>query len=106
MRALGYRTPLGSKVGFVITRNISRAPQDRVVLKQELESNSPPTFRIDYEQYSQLAIRAIWAILAPFGWQEQEIASRSKTITLDNFTHTKCQRNEDNIKMPSPVQQG
>ena len=41
--------------------------------------------QIDFQYYENLAIRAIWAILGPFGWSDEEIKLGNKKYTLFDF---------------------
>ena len=64
-------------------KNVTKDPADRVVLLEEL--NHSEDVRIDIQYYRDLAVRAMWAILAPFGWNEDEIIAGNKTLTLFDF---------------------
>ena len=68
---------------FVVVRCVTKNPADRVVLLEELENSR--NLRIDFSYYRDLAIRAMWAILAPFGWSDDEIIAGSKSVTLFDF---------------------
>lgn len=81
--ALGHDIPPGRKVRFVVAKWVTKDPIDRVVLLEELDRSV--SVRIDFQYYRDLAIRAIWAILAPFGWSDAEIMTGSKTTTLFDF---------------------
>ena len=81
---LGYQIMPGRKVRFVVVNSNSGKVEDRVVLIEEL-SNLPLHVKSDYDYYSRLAVRAIWAILSPFGWSDDEIRSGSKITTLFDF---------------------
>ena len=80
---LGHEIIPGRKARFVVLDSTSNQPIDRVILAEEISTTTVP--KIDYQYYRNLAIRAIWAILAPFGWTEEEISSGVKTATLDDF---------------------
>jgi DNA polymerase I len=82
-RRLGQDILPGRKVRFVATRPSPGVPESRVVLLEELSKNS--TFKIDSDYYQNLAIRAIWAILGPFGWSDEEIRQGQKKYTLFDF---------------------
>ena len=56
---------------------------NRVILAEEIDTASGA--KIDYQYYHDLAVRAIWAILAPFGWSDEEIKVGCKTTTLLDF---------------------
>ena len=81
--SLGHDIPPGRKVRFVVVRRVTKNPADRVVLLEELDNSR--NLRIDFSYYRDLAIRAMWAILAPFGWSDDEIIAGSKTLTLFDF---------------------
>ena len=81
--SLGHDIPPGRKVRFVVVRRVTTNPADRVVLLEELDNSR--NLRIDFSYYRDLAIRAMWAILAPFGWSDDEIIAGSKTLTLFDF---------------------
>ena len=80
---LGHDIPPGRKVRFVVVKNVTKDPADKVVLLEEL--NHSADVRIDIQYYRDLAVRAMWAILAPFGWNEDEIIAGNKTLTLFDF---------------------
>ena len=71
-RRIGQDILPGRKVRFVATKPSPGVPESRVILLEELSENS--NFRIDSDYYQNLAIRAIWAILGPFGWSDEEIS--------------------------------
>ena len=82
-RRLGQDILPGRKVRFVATKPSPGVPESRVVLLEELSNNSK--FRIDCDYYRNLALRAIWAILGPFGWSDEEIEQGRKKYTLFDF---------------------
>ena len=82
-RKLGQDILPGRKVRFVATKPSPGVPESRVILLEELSSNSK--FRIDSEYYQNLAVRAIWAILGPFGWNDEEIRHGRRKYTLFDF---------------------
>lgn len=85
---LGRRIPPGNKVRFAVTSWRNNDINQRVRLSSEIESNTSAVNgqHGDIEFYEPLALRAIWAILSPFGWDESAI-SRSclLPLTLDSF---------------------
>lgn len=85
-RRLGQDILPGRKVRFIVTKQLSGVPESRVALLEELSENS--RFRIDSDYYQNLAIRAIWAILGPFGWSDEEIRQGRKKYTLFDFFDT------------------
>ena len=82
-RRLGQNIPPGRKVRFVATKPSPGVPESRVILLEELSENS--RFKIDSDYYQKLAIRAIWAILGPFGWSDEEIRLGRRKYTLFDF---------------------
>ena len=82
-RKLGQDILPGRKVRFVATKPSPGVPESRVILLEELSSD--PKFRIDSEYYENLAVRAIWAILGPFGWSDEEIRHGRRKYTLFDF---------------------
>ena len=82
-KRLGHNILPGRKVRFVITKRTSGIPESRVILSEELDYVK--SVNIDYEYYERLAIRAIWAILGPFGWTDEEISNGVKKYTLFDF---------------------
>ena len=82
-RRLGQNIPPGRKVHFVATKPSPGVPESRVILLEELSENSG--FKIDSDYYQNLAIRAIWAILGPFGWSDEEIKQGRRKYTLFDF---------------------
>ena len=82
--ALGHEILPGRKARFVVVKCDSKDPADRVVLLEEIDNL--PNLRVDIAYYRELAIRATWAILAPYGWTDSEIAAGSKAITLFDFS--------------------
>ena len=75
--SLGYPLELASKVRFVVCEKDPTNPLHRVVLARECEQMEHPIRRIDVDHYRRLAVRAIWSILAPFGWSEDELLQPS-----------------------------
>ena len=82
-RKLGQDILPGRKVRFVATKPSPGVPESRVILLEELSGNSK--FKIDSEYYQNLAVRAIWAILGPFGWSDDEIRHGRRRYTLFDF---------------------
>ena len=81
---LGFSIEMASKVRFVVCQKDKLNPLQRVVLAQECEHLTYPLRSIDVDYYRRLAIRAIWAILGPFGWSEDELLNRS-FLRLDHW---------------------
>jgi DNA polymerase I len=76
---LGLTPELASKVRFVICSKNVNNPLERVLLAHECETTKHPIRNIDVDHYRRLAIRAVWAILAPFGWSEGELLETNIT---------------------------
>ena len=73
LRVAGYPLELASKVRFVVCTKDAINPLQRVVLARECEHLDGPLRRIDVDYYRRLAVRAIWSVLAPFGWSEEQL---------------------------------
>ncbi len=82
-KALGQKIPPGRKVNFVVTKGNSNSLKSRVLLAEELSFYQNVVPNIPH--YTGLAKRAIWAILGPFGWSDEEILSGKKFTTLFDF---------------------
>ena len=78
----------GSKVKFVVVNDGAKIDHERVILDEEIGFEQHKYKRGDFNYYRKLAIRAIWSILAPFGWDEEEISQYSKRKALVEFTHS------------------
>ena len=77
--------PPGGKIRYVVTNLDATEPTQRVLLAEELPHLSTPTFGCK-QHYATLAERAIWAILAPFGWSTEDIQRKGRQRTLLEFT--------------------
>ena len=77
--ALGFPLELASKVRFIVCTKNPENPLERAVLARELNDRQNIPRRIDVQHYRQLAIRAIWAILSPFGWSEDDLVKTNIT---------------------------
>ena len=82
-RRLGNTILPGRKVRYIATKPVSRSPESKVVLPEELGLGRH--VNLDCEYYEGLAVRAMWAILGPFGWTDEEIAKGTKKYTLFDF---------------------
>ena len=82
-RSLGQNILPGRKVRFVFTKRIPSVPESRIVLSEELDKGLQ--VNVDFPHYEELAIRAIWAILGPFGWTDNEIRHGRRKYTLFDF---------------------
>ena len=81
----GYEVPAGGKVRYVVMNRESEALLDRVLLAEELESFEHGVHAC-VEHYAELAERAIWALLAPFGWTTGQLRNDGRQPTLFAFT--------------------
>ena len=59
-------------------------PLERVRLAEELHGAFSSGFGCS-EHYSELAERAIWALLAPFGWTSERLQSDGRQPSLLDF---------------------
>ena len=86
MRAhqLGYQVPPGGKIRYVVVNVSASEPLERVVLAEELPSSA--TISACASHYNTLAERAVWAILAPFGWSEEDLRGIGRQPTLYEFS--------------------
>jgi DNA polymerase elongation subunit (family B) len=84
-RLHGVTIPPGGKVRFAVIASTGTIQHERVILLEELLHTTVRSERADVEHYRALALRAIWAILAPFGWDEEEITIGQRRITLQNY---------------------
>ena len=84
-RLHGVTIPPGGKVRFAVIASTGTVQHERVILLEELLHTAVRSERANVEHYRALALRAIWAILAPFGWDEEEITIGHRRITLQNY---------------------
>ena len=82
-RNIGQDILPGRKVRYVVTKFRGDDLSSGVILLEELKDKKPVS--IDCKYYERLAVRAIWAILGPFGWSDDEISRGSKKYTLFDF---------------------
>jgi len=85
---LGHEIHPGGKVKFVVLKTRGEDPTERVILLEELPRTAKTDVNVDQKHYRELARRAIWAILAPFGWSDEEIRVGLKAATLFDFAST------------------
>ena len=85
-KKIGHDILPGRKVRYVVAKSVDGDPGSRVILCEELTGKT--NFVVDYQYYEGLAIRAIWAILGPFGWTDEEIVNGGKKLTLFDFFST------------------
>lgn len=81
----GYVVPPGGKVRYVVVDSSSTEPLQRVRLAEEIEA-CEPLFSGCPIHYAELAERAIWALLAPFGWTTEQIRLDGRQPSLLEFT--------------------
>nr|AIF05993.1 putative DNA-directed DNA polymerase type II (DPA, polB1) [uncultured marine group II/III euryarchaeote KM3_18_D06] len=85
---LGRRIAPGNKAKFVVISWRNPTLAERVRLKSEIDAEIDTTHNTsgDPSFYEPLAERAVWAILSPFGWDEEGITRGSLApLTLDSF---------------------
>ena len=84
-RRLGSDVPPGGKIRYVVLDESASEPSQRVMLAEELgvvHSEQKPCLSF----YQRLAERAIWAVLAPFGWTTEDLRRLGVQPTLLEFT--------------------
>ncbi|MAF93707.1 hypothetical protein CMO85_03470 [Candidatus Woesearchaeota archaeon] len=81
----GYAVPPGGKVRFAVVDSGSSEPMQRVLLAEELEVAKDSITGCTLH-YGELAERAIWALLAPFGWTTERIRNLGLQPSLLDFT--------------------
>ena len=59
-------------------------PLFRVLLSEECSDLNETAQHIDLGYYRKQAIRAIWAILTPFGWEEHQLTEVG-VVRLDQW---------------------
>jgi len=79
----GLQVPPGGKIRYTVVNSSARDPLDRVLLAEELHSTTDALGC--YQHYQQLAERAIWALLAPFGWTDERLNMEGQQATLFDF---------------------
>ena len=84
-RRTGHRVPPGRKVRFVVVDRHAAQHHERVRLQEELPlaDVQPCT-----DHYGVAAERAIWALLAPFGWTESSLRTFGLQRRLSDFSST------------------
>ena len=80
----GYVVPPGGKVRYVVVDSSSTEPLQRVRLVEELEISNEYLSGCSVH-YGELAERAIWALLAPFGWTTEQIQNDGRQPSLLEF---------------------
>ena len=80
----GFPLTLGSKARFLVREKDVMNPLYRVLLAEECSDLNITTRKIDLAYYRQQAIRAVWAILTPFGWEEHQLTEVG-VVRLDKW---------------------
>lgn len=81
----GYVVPPGGKVRYTVVDKSSTEPLQRVRLAEEIETSKGSLFGCKIH-YGELAERAIWALLAPFGWTTERLRQDGRQPSLLEFT--------------------
>lgn len=82
-RRTGHRVPPGSKLRFVVVDLHAPLHHERVRLREELPLHNE---RPCVDHYAVAAERAVWAILAPFGWTESSLRTTGLQRRLTEFS--------------------
>ena len=82
----GFEVPPGGKVHYVVLNRSSEHLLDRVLLAEEIDSEDAMFTGCPFH-YQELAERATWALLAPFGWTTEEIREGGRQPNLLQFAH-------------------
>ena len=80
----GYKIPPGGKVRYVALNRSSEHLLERVMLAEEVERYVGPGAGCP-THYGELAERAVWALLAPFGWTNEQLRNDGSQPTLLSF---------------------
>lgn len=72
-QAHGFPLTLGSKARFLVRKKDAKNLLFRVLLSDECSDLDEVACHVDLVYYRQQAIRAIWAVLTPFGWAEDQL---------------------------------
>tara|TARA_B110000444_G_scaffold223160_1_gene225592 strand:+ start:1576 stop:3975 length:2400 start_codon:yes stop_codon:yes gene_type:complete len=83
-QAHGFPLTVGSKARFLVREKDAKNPLFRVLLSEECPDLNETVRNIDLAYYRQQAIRAIWAILTPFGWTEHQLTEVG-VVRLDRW---------------------
>ena len=88
MRAhgLGYEVPPGGKVRYAVVNRSATDPMERVLLAEEIETLGHQHAGCPLHN-GELAERAIWALLAPFGWTSERLRLDGRQPSLLEFIH-------------------
>ena len=80
----GYEVPPGGKVRYAVLNRSSEQLLERVVLAEEVDQYAGPGTGC-VSHYGELAERAIWALLAPFGWTSDQLRNGGAQPNLLSF---------------------
>ena len=80
----GYDVPPGGKVRYAVLNRSSEELLDRVVLAEEVGHYTGSGTGCA-SHYGELAERAIWALLAPFGWTSEQLRDDGNQPNLLSF---------------------
>lgn len=80
----GCRIPPGGTIRYVVVNHDAALLQERVRLVEEV-SDAHPSCQLCTTHYNSMAERAIWAVLAPFGWTESMIQQSGRQVSLLDF---------------------
>jgi DNA polymerase elongation subunit (family B) len=80
----GFEVPPGGKVRYVVLNRSSESLLERVMLAEEVGSYAGLGAGCA-SHYGELAERAIWALLAPFGWTTEQLRNDGSQPTLLSF---------------------
>ena len=80
----GCRIPPGGTIRYVVVNQAATSLQERVRLVEEI-SDVHTSCQLCTTHYHSIAARAIWAILAPFGWTESMIQQSGHQVSLLDF---------------------
>ena len=92
---IGDKTFPGQKIRFLVVGKDRKSPLDRIRLESEikLEKSSILWQKPDFEYYHNLALRATFALLSPFGISEEDIILRGCVqTTLDTWLSNSTSR--------------
>jgi len=79
----GMDVPPGGRIQFVIIDQYHEIPIERVMLREEIIHGAKG--KVDAEFYIQEAHRALWSILAPFGWNDDALGQSNIQSNLNDF---------------------
>jgi len=80
----GCTVPPGGKVRYAVVDSTSSEPLQRVLLAEEIDTAMVAPTGCSLH-YAELAERAIWALLAPFGWTTDRLRKDGRQPSLLDF---------------------